>query len=92
MKNPPMVSREICLGFLFFEIVQHGVCVADFEGVGWAIVGEAGFDEEFFDFAVDDVHGIAPGAVAEAEVGFFDEHAHAFGEITVAVWEHVDFF
>ncbi len=92
MKNPPMVSREICLGFLFFEIVQHGVCVADFEGVGWTIVREAGFDEEFFDFAVDDVHGIAPGAVAKAEVGFFDEHAHAFGEITVAVWEHVDFF
>jgi hypothetical protein len=79
------------LGGLFFQVVQHGLSVRDLKRVGRAVVHEAWFYKELFDNAVVDKHAVAPGAVSEAKVVLFDEHAHLFRKVAVTVREHEDF-
>jgi len=72
-------------------MIEHGLGVADLKRIGWTVIYEAWFNEEFFDFAVFNQHAVAPGAIAETEIGFFDEHSHAASEIGIAIWQHFDF-
>lgn len=72
------------------EVAQHGLRITDFEWIGGTIVHEARFDKDLFDFAINDMHAVAPGTVTETEIGFFDEHAHFLSEVTVPIRKHED--
>ncbi len=83
---------DLSLCVLFFQIIHHGLRIRYFKRICRAIVHEAWFDEHLLDDAVVDKHAVAPGTVAKAEIGFLDEHAHFFREVTITVRKHEDFF
>ena len=46
--------RSIANTLLFhrLQISEHRICIRDFKGIGRRIIGKAGFDEHFFNFAI----------------------------------------
>src|SRR4029079_2554316 len=66
---------------LGIDVVEHGVRVRHLERVTSLLW----LDEHLLDHAVLNQHRIAPRALAEAEVGLVDEHAHLLGELAIAV-------
>jgi hypothetical protein len=69
------------------DVAQHGVGIGDLEGIARLVR----LDEHLHHLAVLHQHGVAPGALAETEVVLVHQHAHAFGELAVAVRDEHDF-
>src|SRR5258706_1074849 len=75
--------RSIRLGI---DVVQHRVGIRHLERSSRLFR----LDEHLLDHAVLDEHRVVPRALAEAELGLVDQHAHLLGELAVAVRKHED--